>query len=102
MLIGKIIGTIVATQKDEELEGFKLLLVQQITPFGKKQNTFVVCVDSIGAGVGELIIYTTGSSARQTQLTKEKPIDHIIIGIIDEITLQDLVVFNKKGGFVAN
>lgn len=83
MQIGKIIGTVVSTIKDEKLKGMKFHLVRYVDVDGKPTNNLVTAVDSVGAGVGEIVLVSTGSSARQTSLTKDKPVDAIIMAIVD-------------------
>ena len=86
MIIGKVIGTVVATSKHELLVGFKILIVQGITPEGVAlDGDFYVAVDTVGAGAGEQVILTVGSSARKACEIGDAPIDAAIIGIIDEI-----------------
>ena len=91
MFIGKIIGNVVSTQKNEKFRGMKLLLVQPyITKEGRLQSSgsSVVAVDSVGAGVGECVLFTQGSSARLTPTTKDAPVDTVIVGIVDVIELE--------------
>jgi microcompartment protein CcmK/EutM len=85
MMIGKVVGTIVATRKEEELEGLKFLVVRGQDLEGKPTSTLVVAADAIGAGVGEVVLYASGSSARQTKVTKDRPVDATIMAIVDEI-----------------
>ena len=85
MNVGQVIGTVVASRKDPKLEGVKLLLVQQTDLTGKAKGGQVVAVDSVGAGVGELVLYASGSSARQTEATQNRPVDTVIMAIVDEI-----------------
>ena len=87
MLIGQVVGTVVATRKEPELEGVKLLVVKGVDLDGKTTNTVIVAADAVGAGVGELVLYAAGSSARQTEVTRYKPVDHVIMAIVDEITV---------------
>ncbi len=96
MLIGKVIGTVVASKKDPELEGLKLLLVKGADVEGRAQGPVVVAADSVGAGVGELVLYAAGSSARQTQQTKDRPVDHVIMAIIDTIHVDGHTAFDKN------
>lgn len=88
-------GTCVATVKEPKLEGLKLLIVQPVTPKGESQGMPVVAVDAVGSGTGELVLIASGSSARQTEVTNNKPVDTVIMAIIDSLTLHDEVVFNK-------
>ena len=86
MFIAKVIGNVVATQKHAKFRGMKLLLVQPyISRDGKLQisGSSVVAVDSVGAGVGECVLFTQGSSARLTPTTKDAPIDAVSVGIVD-------------------
>lgn len=88
MFVGKVIGNVVATQKNEKFLGMKLLLVQ---PYITKDRALVpsgssiVAVDSVGAGIGECILFTQGSSARLTPQTKDAPVDAVIVGIVDTV-----------------
>ena len=79
MNLGRVVGTVVSTRKDEKLVGAKLLVVRQIDPEGKETGTFVVAVDAVGAGPGEVVLYASGSSARQTTFTQDRPADAVII-----------------------
>lgn len=85
MLLGKVVGTVWATRKDEKLEGLKFLLVRHVELDYKLRKTYVVAADTVGAGVGEIVMLTTGSSARQSRFTEGKPIDAAISGIIDKL-----------------
>jgi len=85
MLLGKVVGTVVSTRKEEELSGLKFLLVRGMDLEGKPTSTLVVAVDSVGAGVGEVVLYASGSSARQTQVTKDRPVDAVIMAIVDQV-----------------
>ena len=87
MLLGQVIGTVGSTRKDPEIEGVKLLVVQQVDMDGHPSGATVVAADAVGAGVGEVVLYAAGSSARQTQTTKNRPIDHVIMAIVDEIAV---------------
>lgn len=95
MLLGKVIGTVVATKKDPELEGLKLLLVKGSDLDGTPKGPIVVAADAVGAGVGELILYAAGSSARQTVVTKDRPVDHVVMAIVDQVEVDGTVLFNK-------
>lgn len=88
MFIAKVIGKVVATQKNEKFCGMKLLLLQPyISKDGRLQvsGSSVVAVDSVGAGAGECVLFTQGSSARLTQATKDSPVDAVIVGIVDAV-----------------
>lgn len=93
MKLGKVVGSMVATPKDERLTGHKLLIVQQLKPGeigalvpAKGDGEFVVSVDLIGVGVGELVLYTSGSSARNaSSQSTDSPIDAAIVGIVESM-----------------
>ncbi|MBK8945629.1 MAG: EutN/CcmL family microcompartment protein [Ignavibacteriae bacterium] len=85
MVLGKVIGTVWSTRKDEKLVGSKFLIVKELDLENKPKNNFVVAVDSVGAGVGETVLYASGSSARATAQTKDKPVDAVIMAIVDKL-----------------
>ena len=87
MQLGKIVGTVVSTQKDEKLEGLKFHIVKHVDLDIKPTGSFVIAVDSVGAGVGEVVLTAAGSSARQTDLTKDKPVDTVIMAIVDVLEI---------------
>jgi ethanolamine utilization protein EutN len=85
MIIGRILGTVVSTQKDERLQGKKLLIVKPINLDGSDQNGYVVAVDTVGAGFHEKVLIVGGSSARLAEGNKDCPVDSAIIGVIDTV-----------------
>jgi ethanolamine utilization protein EutN len=85
MIIARILGTVVSTQKDERLHGKKLLIVKPINLDGSDQSGYIVSVDTVGAGFHEKVIVVAGSSARMAEGNKDCPVDSAIIGVIDEI-----------------
>ncbi len=85
MIIGRVIGTVWSTKKDENLVGAKFLVVRELDLELKDKTNFVIAVDSVGAGEGEVVLVATGSSARQTNITKNKPVDAVIMAIIDKL-----------------
>jgi ethanolamine utilization protein EutN len=89
MVLGKIIGTLVATRKEPTLEGLKLLVVRACDVDGHPLATgaIAIAVDAVGAGIGEVVLYCSGSSARQTQVTQNRPVDATIMAIVDEIAV---------------
>ena len=95
MLLGKVVGTVVSTRKTESLDGLKLLLVKNIGADGKPASGYVVAADSVGAGVGEIVLYATGSSARQTGPTNNRPVDAVIMGVVDTWDVEGQTVFTK-------
>ena len=95
MIFGKIMGTVVSTQIDEGIKGKKCLLVQTCNYKGEADNNYLVAVDLVGAGVEEIVIISQGSSARQTEITYQKPVDCVIVGIVDLVKKHDKIVFKK-------
>ena len=83
MLLGKVTGTVVASRKEPLMEGWKLLVVRQLDAENKEAGGYVVAADAVGAGVGEVVLYATGSSARQTELTRDRPCDAVVMAIVD-------------------
>lgn len=84
MKMGRVVGSVVASRKDEKLEGLKLLLVRDLDVKLSPERGYIVAVDAVGAGAGEVVLYATGSSARQTDLTDARPVDAVIMAIVDE------------------
>ncbi|MBI1850881.1 MAG: EutN/CcmL family microcompartment protein [Planctomycetes bacterium] len=95
MLFARVVGTVWSTQKDEKLGAFKFLLLKQLDQKNQPVNAYVVAVDAVGAGVGEVVLYATGSSARQTKQTEGKPVDATIIAIVDSWDVDGEIVFRK-------
>jgi microcompartment protein CcmK/EutM len=89
MILGKVVGTVWATRKDEELVGMKFQIVKHLDLDYKVKDTFVVAVDTVQAGVGDVVLMCSGSSARQTTLTKNKPVDAVIMAVVDKIDIAD-------------
>jgi len=85
LFLGRVIGTVWSTRKDENLVGAKFLIVKQLDLNLKEKDNFVVAVDSVGAGEGEVVLVASGSSARQTDFTKNKPVDAVIMAIVDKL-----------------
>jgi microcompartment protein CcmK/EutM len=96
MQLGKVIGTVVATRKDEKLEGLKFYLVEFVDLEGMPTGNFVVAVDSVGAGESEIVLTAAGSSARQTNITKDKPVDAVIMAIVDLLEIGGVHKYIKK------
>jgi microcompartment protein CcmK/EutM len=83
MLLGRVIGTLVASRKEPTLEGLKFLVIRQIDVDESDTSGYVVAADAVGAGVGEVVMYATGSSARQTTATRDRPCDAVVMAIVD-------------------
>lgn len=96
MLIAKVIGNTVATIKDPKLEGRKLLICRETDQTGKPTGKPYVAVDSVNAGVGDLVLTAHGSSGRQTDITRDTPVDAVIMAIIDTLNVDGEVAFRKS------
>lgn len=88
MILGQVVGSIVSTQKDKGLIGKKLLIVKAVDLDGNMLDSFVVAVDVIGVGVGEKVLVVSGSSARQTDDTRDKSIDSVIVAKVDSYSVE--------------
>jgi microcompartment protein CcmK/EutM len=95
MNLGRVTGTLVATRKEPLLEGLPLLIVRQLSAEGEATGSYVIAVDSVGAGVGEVVLYASGSSARQTEATRDKACDAVIMAIVDQWDLDGETVYVK-------
>jgi ethanolamine utilization protein EutN/carbon dioxide concentrating mechanism protein CcmL len=98
MQIGRVVGSVVATQKDEKLEGLKLLVVQVHDHRNEPRDQYVVAADSVEAGPGDMVLYATGSSARQTTLTENRPCDAVVMAVVDSWDLGGENVYEKWTG----
>jgi ethanolamine utilization protein EutN len=87
MILGRVVGTVVATRKDERLLGAKLLVVRTVDPHGKDEAGYVVAVDTVDAGFGDRVLVVSGSSARMASGLKDQPVDAAIIGVIDTVEM---------------
>jgi len=95
MILGKVAGTVVASNKDIDIEGAKFLLIDICNQKGEKKDDFIVALDLVGAGYDELVMISQSTPARETIITNNKPIDAIIVGIIDIIDENENVVYKK-------
>ena len=98
MELARVEGTIVSTVKSERLHGYKLLLLNLINPDMTASNNYVVAVDSVGSGAGEVVIVVRGSSARQSEKLGNVPTDASIIAIVDSVEFKGSTVFKKSNG----
>ena len=96
MNLVRIVGTLVATHKDPKLQGSKLLIGKEIRLDGTMTDTYHVAIDTVGAGLGEVVLVVRGSSSRMTELSKDKPVDSAIIAVIDEIEVAGEIVWRKE------
>jgi len=98
MLIGKVVGTVVASRKEEKMEGLKFLVLKQVDVEAREGSGYVVAVDAVGAGLDEYVLYASGSSARQTVVTDKRPCDAVIMAIIDQWEVGGDVKYRKVTG----
>lgn len=96
MLLGRVSGTVVATRKDPNLMGLRFLLVEELDVRFAGTGRYVVAADAVGAGRGEVVIYSTGSSARLTEVTRERPVDAVIAGIVDTVEEAGNLAYSKS------
>ncbi|MEI7980532.1 MAG: EutN/CcmL family microcompartment protein [Bacteroidota bacterium] len=97
MVLAKVVGTVVSSHKAPKIEGIKFLLLEKIDPVTMKgKSDFVVSMDSVGAGVGEIVFYVSGSSARYTDITEGKPSDSAVIAIVDYIEKEGVYTYEKN------
>jgi microcompartment protein CcmK/EutM len=83
MLLARVAGTLVATRKEPSMDGLKFLVLRQLDVDDTETGGYVVAADAVGAGVGEVVLYATGSSARQTEMTHNRPCDAVVMAIVD-------------------
>lgn len=88
MYLGRVIGTVVASRKEPTLDGLKFMLVKACDADGQPTGATLVAADAVGAGIDEVVLYASGSSARQTKLTDDRPVDAVIMAIVDEVEIE--------------
>lgn len=95
MLLARVAGTVWASRKAEQLDGLPLQVLRQLGPDMKETGAALVAADGVGAGQGDVVLYATGSSARQTRATENRPVDAVIMAIVDSFDIEGKVVFRK-------
>jgi len=95
MQLAKVVGTVVASQKETSLEGIKLLLVRPVDEEGREIGNHVVAADAVGAGPEEMVLIAAGSSARQTRATDKRPVDAVIMAIVDSWSIGGVTKYQK-------
>ncbi len=95
MLLGRVVGTVVSSRKEPRLAGLKFLLLSQVDVDGEDTGAYVVAADAVGAGPDEIVLYATGSSARQTEQTDDRPCDAVIMAIVDTWEVDGDVKYRK-------
>ena len=97
MVLARVVGTVVSSHKSQKIEGIKFLLLDKIDPVSMKgKGDFVVSMDSVGAGPGDIVFYVSGSSARNTDVTEGKPSDSAVIAIVDHIEMDGAFTYQKS------
>ena len=97
MILARVAGTVVSSQKASQMEGLKLLLLEKIDPVSMQgKNDFIVAMDGVGAGVDEIVFYVSGSSARMAETTKGLPTDATVVAIVDLIELNGTLTYQKR------
>ncbi|NNJ64245.1 MAG: EutN/CcmL family microcompartment protein [Xanthomonadales bacterium] len=95
MKLAKVLGTVVATEKDDKLGGLRFLMLGDWSHENQPVGGSVVAVDAVGAGVGEMVLYASGSSARQTVRTDKKPVDAVVMAIVDSWEIEGEDIYKK-------
>jgi carbon dioxide concentrating mechanism protein CcmL len=95
MQLARVVGTVVSTHKEESIQGLKLLVVRPLDEEGKETGTALVSADAVGAGPDEIVLIAAGSSARQTAVTDKRPIDSVILAIVDSWCVGDCEKYKK-------
>ena len=95
MQLAEVVGTVVASQKEPELVGLRFLVVRPLDANMKSSGKVSVAVDAVGAGVGEVVLFASGSAARQTELTKNRPVDAVCMAIVDQVQVAGDLNYTK-------
>lgn len=98
MLIARVVGNVVSTIKDDKITGRKILIVREASVENELVGKPLAAIDTVDAGIGDLVLIAQGSSARQTNLTKETPTDAVIMAIVDELQVEGKITFRRVGG----
>jgi microcompartment protein CcmK/EutM len=96
VILARVLGTVVSTRKDRNLTGLKLMLARELDPAFQPTGNFVVAADAVGAGVDEVVLIASGSSARLTEVSRDKPVDAVITGIVDAIEIGGRDAYLKR------
>ena len=95
MMLGRVVGTVVSSRKEPLIEGWKLMVVRAIDADDKETGGYVIAADAVGAGTGEVVLYASGSSARNTEITRDKPCDAVFMAIVDTWEVGGKEVYRK-------
>ena len=96
MQLAEVVGTVVSTRKDDKMEGIPFLVLRNLDVKNRPAGGYVVASDPIGIDRGEIVLYSTGSSARQTEITRDRPNDAVILGVVDTWEVGGKTVYNKS------
>jgi microcompartment protein CcmK/EutM len=96
VILAQVLGTVVSTRKDRGLLGLKLLLTREVDGTFKPTGNYVVAADAVGAGSDELVLLAQGSSARMTEVSREKPVDAVVVGIVDAVEIAGADAYLKR------
>jgi carbon dioxide concentrating mechanism protein CcmL len=96
MQIARVLGTVTSTQKEPSLRGIKFLVLQLIDDDGQPLSGYEVAADNVGAGVGEWVLVSHGSAARQVPGSEQRPVDAAVIAIIDTVGLENQILYSKR------
>ena len=96
MILGKVTGSVWATKKDEQLTGIKFLIVRELDSQFKEKDNHLIAADNLGAGENDIVMIVTGSAARMTDYTKNKPVDAAIVAIVDDLNVAKKKISEKK------
>ena len=95
MQLGKVVGMLVSSQKESSIDGLRLMLVKYVDPESNETGSHVVAADAVGSGPGEMVLVASGSSARQTQATDRRPVDAVIMAIVDSWSIDGVNKYEK-------
>ena len=95
MQLARVVGTVVATRKEESMQGIKLLVVRPLDEEGRESGNAIVSADAVGAGPDEIVLIAAGSSARQTVATDKRPVDSVVLAIVDSWYVGDVMKYKK-------
>ena len=98
MILAKVVGTVVSTRKESSMDGLKFLILRQVDLNSKEKDGFVVAADAVGAGINEMVLYASGSSARQTTMTDKRPCDAVVMAIVDNWEVGGDILYRKFEG----
>ena len=95
MQLARVVGSVVSTRKEESIQGLKLLVVRPLDEEGRESGNAIVSADAVGAGEDEIVLIAAGSSARQTAVTDKRPVDNVVMAIVDSWSVGDKVKYKK-------